>query len=177
MAGRLYTSRPPRSRRPPPSVHPCRPPRKLPPSSPPQAKNCFIISEAERAKLLGAYPGLKTPVILSPNGVNMAIFKPPTLKREEARSRRDRARDHAEIAPRCCREISPRCHRDLAEIALRSRRDVAEILASGVGCRVHARDPHLPYLAGARRAQDGALRGIWHRPIGDPHGRRGGRWD
>jgi glycosyltransferase involved in cell wall biosynthesis len=47
------------------------------------AMNLFIISEAERAKLLSVYIGLKTPVILSPNGINTGMFKPNDKSREE----------------------------------------------------------------------------------------------
>ena len=48
-----------------------------------KATNCFIISEAERAKLLSVYDGLQTPVVLSPNGVNMNVFRPTGKTREE----------------------------------------------------------------------------------------------
>ena len=47
-------------------------------------KQIFIISEAERAKLIDAYGGtIESDIILSPNGVNLNIFKPTTKTREE----------------------------------------------------------------------------------------------
>ena len=49
-----------------------------------KAQNIFIISEAERGKLLTAYPDLQTPIVLSPNGVNMLIFHPDAEKSREA---------------------------------------------------------------------------------------------
>lgn len=74
------------------------------------AKNVFIISSAEKDKLLHAYPELKArsapspprsprrrvprtltrrrrqaPIILSPNGVNMKIFCPPSASRSKVR--------------------------------------------------------------------------------------------
>ena len=51
-----------------------------------QATNAFIISEAERAKLMAVYPSLTTPVVLSPNGVNQLIFRPSDKRREEVLS-------------------------------------------------------------------------------------------
>jgi len=48
-----------------------------------KATNCFIISAAERAKLLSVYDGVQTPVVLSPNGVNMNVFKPVDKTREQ----------------------------------------------------------------------------------------------
>ena len=48
-----------------------------------KAFNVFIISEAERGKLLSVYEGMKTPIVLSPNGVNTKIFKPLATSRSE----------------------------------------------------------------------------------------------
>lgn len=53
------------------------------------AKNVFIISSAEKDKLLHAYPELKAPIILSPNGVNMKIFCPPSASRSKIFKRQD----------------------------------------------------------------------------------------
>jgi glycosyltransferase involved in cell wall biosynthesis len=51
--------------------------------APNKAKNLFIISEAERGKLTKAYDDkIESPIILSPNGVNMKIFKPSDKTRE-----------------------------------------------------------------------------------------------
>ena len=47
------------------------------------AVNCFIISAAEHSKLMTAFPGLSTPITLSPNGVNQLVFSPKTETREE----------------------------------------------------------------------------------------------
>uniref|UniRef100_A0A7S2BMT8 Glycosyl transferase family 1 domain-containing protein n=1 Tax=Haptolina brevifila TaxID=156173 RepID=A0A7S2BMT8_9EUKA len=49
-----------------------------------KAETIYIISEAERAKLLSVYEGLQTPITLSPNGVNMIIFHPQPDKTREA---------------------------------------------------------------------------------------------
>lgn len=48
-----------------------------------KAKNCFIISELERVKLLKIFPDLTTPITLSKNGVNHNKFFPHNISKNE----------------------------------------------------------------------------------------------
>ena len=52
-----------------------------------KAQNCFIISEAERHKLLKIFPDLSTPIFLSLNGVNQNTFFPHIISNTEVLSK------------------------------------------------------------------------------------------